>query len=681
VGKLKIFIEPSNLALNQKFKQELDLNAGCINIYLTGQYQEELVDVKLEIWVDANHPVFYIKSKSSIPVSLKTQIKLWRTEPYSLPELNVSDLLEDRSRPGSLHKEIIVEPDSLIKGEDDLIGWYHYNKKSVGFNLTNKLQGLGEYFTDDPILNRTFGGIIKSNHSKKLNDSTLQTNLSDANIISVYISTKHPSSPDDWFSTMKDIIAKIESISFEKRFKSHKQWWKEFWERSWIYASSNEADRLKDDTSAAYVVSRAYALQRFIDAGTGRGHYPIKFNGSIFTVPSKGKPGYADYRRWGPGYWWQNTRLPYLSMCTAGDFDLMQPLFKMYGEDIYKLSKFRTNKYFGFEGVYFPECVYFWGSNFTASYGWTPFELREDKLQESPWHKWEWVSGLELVFMMLDYYDHTQDEEFLVKKVIPLANDVIKFFDNFYTTDQSGKLIMYPSMACETWWDCTNPMPELAGLISITSRLMALPEYLVKKEDKIYWITFSKKIPEVPIRETPSGKALAPAHRFEEKRNIENPELYAVFPFRLFAVEKPNIELALNALEHRWDKGNFGWRQDEIFMTYLGETEKAKNNLIARAKNFDKNSRFPAFWGPNYDWTPDQDHGGVLMKTLQSMIIQADPYSKKLYLFPAWPKEWNVEFKLHAPYKTTIEGKLHNGKIESLSVFPEEREIDIILCL
>ena len=114
-------------------------------------------------------------------------------------------------------------------------------------------------------------------------------------------------------------------------------------------------------------------------------------------------------------------------------------------------------------------------------------------------------------------------------------------------------------------------------------------------------------------------------------------------------------------------------------MAYLGLTKQAKNNLLARAKNHDENSRFPAFWGPNYDWVPDQDHGGVLMKTLQSMILQPDPYSKKIYLLPAWPKEWNVDFKLHAPYKTIIKGELRNGEIVSLSVTPESCKEDIVI--
>ena len=34
----------------------------------------------------------------------------------------------------------------------------------------------------------------------------------------------------------------------------------------------------------AETVSRSYTLQRYMNACAGRGAYPIKFNGSIFTV-------------------------------------------------------------------------------------------------------------------------------------------------------------------------------------------------------------------------------------------------------------------------------------------------------------------------------------------------------------------------------------------------------------
>jgi hypothetical protein len=430
--------------------------------------------------------------------------------------------------------------------------------------------------------------------------------------------------------------------------------------------------------SDAFVVSQACQLQRFINACAGRGHYPIKFNGSIFTVPFPGAPGDADYRRWGPGYWWQNTRLPYMSMCASGDFDLMHSLLRMYTEEVMEVSKVRTKRYCNHDGAFIPECVYFWGAIFSETYGWTPFEARgDDKLQESGWHKWEWVSGPELTWMMLDYYEHTLDTSFFQNRLLPTAHEVLTFFDRHYKTDARGRLVMHPAQALETWWDCTNPMPELAGLHAVTQRLLTLPDALTTPQQRSFWQALKNKLPDPPTREVDGVRMLAPAAKFATKRNIENPELYAVFPFRLFAVGQPKIELAREALKHRWDRGNSGWRQDDIFMAYLGLAEQAKGYVVGRARNKDPNSRFPAFWGPNYDWVPDQDHGGVLLKAVQAMLLQAEGGS--VFLFPAWPKDWDVEFKLHAPFGTVVEGAYLNGKVERLRVTPEGRAKDLVV--
>ena len=160
-------------------------------------------------------------------------------------------------------------------------------------------------------------------------------------------------------------------------------------------------------------------------------------------------------------------------------------------------------------------------------------------------------------------------------------------------------------------------------------------------------------------------------------KNGEVPELYCVFPFRLSSFEKPNAEMGRRTLHHRTARGNNGWRQDEIFMAYLGLADEARENLVGRARNHHKGSRFPAFWGPNMDWIPDQDHGGVLMKAFQAMLLQTE--GKKIYLRPAWPKDWNVKFRLHAPYKTVIEGRVQDGKIVDLAVTPTSRAKDVVV--
>lgn len=439
-----------------------------------------------------------------------------------------------------------------------------------------------------------------------------------------------------------------------------------------------DGELLQRTNTPAYDVTLGYTLQRFITACAGRGAYPIKFNGSLFTMPWPDHPiEDADYRRWGPGYWWQNTRLPYYSLCSSGDYDLLQPFFRMYVKDILPICEYRTKRYFGFDGAYFPECMYTWGACFMADYGWDkPAMEREDKLQEARWHKWLWVGGLELCYIMLDYYEHTQDEAFWREYLLPTALAVIRFFNNFYRTDINGKLLMKPSQALETWWDCINPMPEIAGLQAVTQRLLGFKDKLPSK-DREFLGEFRRRIPPLPMREVEGVRVLAPAQEFATKMNIENPELYAVFPFRLVSFEKPNAKIGVETLKRRLDRGNFGWRQDDIFMVYLGLARDAKEYIVGRARMHDPSCRFPAFWGPNYDWTPDQDHGSVLMKALQSMLLQTE--GRKIFLFPAWPREWDVDFKLHAPYNTVVEGRLEGGKLVRLKVTPKEREKDVVI--
>ncbi len=181
---------------------------------------------------------------------------------------------------------------------------------------------------------------------------------------------------------------------------------------------------------------------------------------------------------------------------------------------------------------------------------------------------------------------------------------------------------------------------------------------------------------EIPTREVNGEKLLAPAYEYSGKQNIENPELYAVFPYRKFAVGKENIELGIKTFKARESRENCGWQQHSIKAAYLGLTDEAANLM---AQNFNAGTtyyRFPTMWGLNYDWVPDQCHGSVAMTALQRMLLQYD--GDDIYLFSVWPKHWDVDFKLHAPKNTTIECTFKNGVITRLKVTPKEREKDIV---
>jgi hypothetical protein len=183
------------------------------------------------------------------------------------------------------------------------------------------------------------------------------------------------------------------------------------------------------------------------------------------------------------------------------------------------------------------------------------------------------------------------------------------------------------------------------------------------------------ELPPLPMKTEDGKTRVLPAERFEALRNEENTELYTVFPYRLFGVGKPHLEIGQNTYDARQFRERPGWQQDPIDAALLGRADDAKRMLLKRYASKNAGSRFPAFWGPNYDWIPDQDHGSVANAALQRMLLQCE--DDKIIVLPAWPKDWDVEFKLHAPMNTTVEGVYRDGKMQKLVVTPNARAKDV----
>jgi hypothetical protein len=436
------------------------------------------------------------------------------------------------------------------------------------------------------------------------------------------------------------------------------------------------SDAEPQPSSDTHIVARGYQLQRWINACAGRGVHPIKFNGSLFTVDMAGFD--PDYRRWGGPYWWQNTRLPYWPMLASGDFDLMPPLFRLY-ESTLPLAEYRTQVWFEHEGAFFPETMYFWGMYVNANYGWNRGDLPVGELTNR-FIRREYTASPELMAMMWDYYQYTGDAQFLQDHLLPMSQPLLTFWDQHYQRNDEGQLILYPAQALETLQDAKNPATDIAGLDWVLGKLLDLPEPLTSAAQRKFWTQLRQALPPLPMTgDQGEQRVLGAEESFSGRGNSENPELYAVFPFRRYGVGKPELDIGRRTFQHRVARGNTGWSQDDTQAAYLGLTDEAARLLVGRAKRKHPGSRFPAFWGPNHDWVPDQDHGGNLMKALQRMLLQAE--GDQIWLFPAWPADWNVSFKLHAPHQTTIQGLYQDGQLKQLKVTPASRRSDVQVML
>jgi len=662
LGRVRVKLAPSPFAKGLPFRQELRLRQGEIRI-VAGRGEQA---VTLRLWVDANAPAIRLEAGSARPFEMQVHLEVWRTAPRRLQgeEAHYVERFSQQGPP-------VLAPDVVVPFKAGIC-WCHRNEKSV-WQANLRLQGLGEMIAQasDPLLGRTFGGLIAGEGLVSAGGARLKSAKPAAcQRFTVCVLTAQTVGVEEWLARLESLASRIGGGDWEKARKAHQEWWGRFWDRSWIYVSG---------PAQAEIVTRGYALQRLINACAGRGGSPIKFNGTIFNVDAeyKGRRYGPDFRLWGGPYWFQNTRLPYWSMLQAGDFDLMASLFAMYRQAAALASR-RSRIYYGHAGVFFPETMHFWGTYFNLNYGYQ----REGKplgLTDNTYIRYYWQGGLELVAIMLDYHEFTRQRKFAAETLVPLADGIVKFFDRHWKRDAGGKIRFEPASSLETWHVASNPLPEIAGLRFALPRLLSLPRGLVSASQRRAWKKTLADLPELPSRAEGDRRFLLPAEKFDDRRNVENPELYAVFPYRLFGVGRPGLEAAMETWARRRNRQTGGWQQNAIQAACLGLAAEAADYVATNFSTRDAGSRFEAFWGPNYDWTPDQDHGCVAMIALQRMLLQTD--GRRILLLPAWPREWDVSFKLRAPFRTTLEGVYRGGKLEQLNVIPANRRKDTVNCM
>ncbi len=632
IGRIRVSLTPNPFAGTDGFQQMLRLKDGSFEVTGgTGRRTSTLL-----LWVDANKPVIQVETKCSFPVSMRVSMESWRSIPTEY-----------------------LGADSIISGQTNRVIWYYRD--------LNK---------DIPLLiDRTIGAAILGEGFVNKDEVTLESvkpGLSHQ--VSIHPLTAQCSTRAQWLIKLDRQIDSTMHAPQRKARRDHEEWWNKFWSRSYIFINSGEN---------AQEVTRGYLLQRFKNACTGRGEAPIKFNGSLFTVenpepviikdrnkvkPDVVVPVTADYRAWGYRYWFQNTRPIYWPMMASGDFDLMQPFFRMYSFIVNDNAR-QVKQIYGHDGSYIMEGEALWGGKL------------EKILADTPGYYGThyYTPVLELSAMMLDYYAYTLDEKFAKETLVPLADAGVTFFDQHFKRDKNGILLLDPDNAIETFWKVRNPLPDIAGLRFVLEGLLKLPVGLTNLTFRERWKRFLAEIPPVPTGIRDGRKQLLP---FEDgqnaaARNIENPELYAIYPFRIYGLEKPDIEVAQNAFAVRKNRRAGCWSQEAVQAALLGDSETARIYVTGHLTRKDPRMRFPAFWDRGSDYVPDEDNGGNGLHALQTMLIQFD--GSKILLLPAWPKTWDAEFKLHAPANTIVEGRIRAGKIVDLKITPAKRLKDLIM--
>ena len=706
-GRFRIRLFPNPFKDAKDFRQELKLKDGYVEVSAGG--------TQIQLWADVYHPVVHVEITNAQPLRTEVSYENWRYKERMIRKGEGQQCSYKWAPPkGAVTTADFVSLSSKrelsgMTKKGNLLLFYHRNPEQTVFDIVVAQQGMENVKSQmmNPLKHLTFGGYLFGDNLEytSTTDSIYagtdyrawnfrSSKASRKEQFCIVLHTEQTTTVEQWEQDLQINLqriapqGKISSKIVSQDKKQTRLWWNAFWQRSFIEPIGDTENKNDSDIKE---ITRNYTLFRYMLGCNAYGSIPTKFNGGLFTFDpchiDEKQAFTPDYRKWGGGTMTaQNQRLVYWPMLKSGDFDMMSSQFDFYNRML-KNAELRTQVYWQHNGACFCEQIENYGLPNPAEYGFKRPEWFDKGVEYNAWLEYEWDTILEFCQMILETKNYANAD---ITPYLPLIESSLTFFDEHYrqlasrrgrkALDGNGQLVLFPGSACETYKMTNNASSTIAALKTVL-------ENYGKKDEML------KTIPPIPLRyieikdslsptASPELKqTISPAVSWERINNVETPQLYPVFPWRIYGVGKENFELARNTYFYDPEaikfRSHVGWKQDNIWAACLGLTEEAKRLALAKLSNGPH--RFPAFWGPGYDWTPDHNWGGSGMIGLQEMLLQTN--GEQILLFPAWPKEWDIHFKLHAPGETTVEATLKDGKVTDLKVLPESRKKDIIIMI
>ncbi len=462
-------------------------------------------------------------------------------------------------------------------------------------------------------------------------------------------------------------------------------WWHDFWATGFVAMSS--ADKQAD------FVGGNYLYFMYLMNASSHGAYPPRFGGMIWYTN-------GDYRRWGSQYWHANTDAYYHDLLSSGHVDLMDPFYSLYF-GMYDACALAARQQWDSQGIYLPEITFFNGpdplpDNLVKEFQ-DLFLVRKPYEQHSAdFQFWvetmnrhssrynfqndgDYVHGhLEVptkgqgVFGQCTHflsgavgtasefwqrYEFTGDKTWLRNEAYPMIKGVAEFYRNFPNVQKEadGKYHIHHVNRIESDWDSSDTVSEIGAMHTIFPMVIAASEVLgVDADLRPKWRDIADNL-------APPGPGSGRRGNFD----TTNPE----------------------RRQQRRTNRPFDRGPNRPFGSFVGGGEGvipplgAQPELKARFLGFD---RLGGFIDPEGDGGAqifrnrlrlregpgaiDAEHIAGLSFGIQSSLltdtVTSDLSHVTMQVFPAWPKDWDVSFRLLARGAFVVTSAQKDGKIQ-----------------
>ena len=465
------------------------------------------------------------------------------------------------------------------------------------------------------------------------------------------------------------LLDKKEKETIEKAKLAHNDWWKKFWERSFISIPNDYIENL-------------YYYRRYLMASASRGSFPITFNGGLFTWNH-------DVRNWVTPHHW-NTQEQYWGLAVQNDCDLMLPYINTYTRLIPYGEEYAKER--GVEdAILWTESHDFLGN-------------MENKYRSDMVNNFTPASQIAAVFW--EYYQFTGDKKFLKEKCYPFMKKAAEFYVKYLKWDsKKNEYVCFPTQPYENSNNqSVNSNTDRFMIEGLFNWCVEAANELHADKDKVrQWKHVLNHLWAPAILDLPDrGKVFASAYTkdggiYPDASNYKvgpyhfDPHTTQVYPANILGLDDKDTEdfkIASNVAAHQPSYRN-AITPGSIVSARLGRGEEAlqkiKNNILHQqhfpqglfynldhwhglskyvdvSKNPDITCQRDYIYDKRTHYnTPNAGQSGlpaapfvqcgmesmsIMSTTLSEMLIQS--HEGKIRIFPAIPADWTGGFVLGA---------------------------------
>jgi len=456
-----------------------------------------------------------------------------------------------------------------------------------------------------------------------------------------------------------DHARKLSTLSIAQLETAHHEWWKQFWLKSFIQVH----DKVVED----YYYGALYVL----GSSSRPGHLPPSLWSNFLTTDNAG---------WGGRYFMNyNEEAPFYGVFSSNHSDLAEPYNRMVLAQI-PWQKNRTAAA-GYKGVSFQRTF----SPFTmyqlAPAPVPPASTKDYKRLPSDQKSNATFSVLPLI----EYYEYTQDHNFLRIQLYPVLKEVDAFWRDFAVRGPAGTQWIFEHSSAHEGGDDVNPNLDLGFAHRVARELIETSQVLgVDAEMRPVWRQFIDQLAPYPSGIV-NGKTVYYIAA-SIKNNIKNQGLFEpgdqpinlegiVYPGENLAIggDPQQLQIARNSMEamNAWGVTRGGNTNNGFCKIFpiAARIGWPADDLVSKLK-----AAILQQWRPS-NLTVFQGGGGIetsgSVEALDSMLLQHE--DGVLRVFPDWPTAMDASFtRLRAKGAFLISSEQRSGVVRYIDVTSEK---------